>query len=71
MFGLRSSIIAGKSEATALENRPVYSAPVYAQISMDAYKRTHEYEDVINLFLPAIDHLVVLVLCGVGVYGEE
>jgi hypothetical protein len=32
---------------------------------------THENEDSISIFLPALDHLVVLFLCGFGVYGEE
>ena len=32
---------------------------------------THENEDSISIFLPALDHLVVLFLCGSGVHGEE
>ena len=38
---------------------------------MDVNTGTHEKEDVISLFLPALDHLGVLFLCGFGVYGEE
>jgi hypothetical protein len=32
---------------------------------------THENEDAISILLPAFDHLVVFILCNVGVYGEE
>jgi hypothetical protein len=32
---------------------------------------THKNENAISILLPTLDHLVVLVLCGLGVYGEE
>jgi hypothetical protein len=38
---------------------------------MDPDTRTHEKEDPIGIFLPALDHLVVLIICSLGVYGEE
>jgi hypothetical protein len=38
---------------------------------MDADMRTHENEDAISILLPALDHLVVLIIRGLGVYGEE
>jgi hypothetical protein len=38
---------------------------------MNADTRTHENEDGISILLPAFDHLVVFILCNVGVYGEE
>jgi hypothetical protein len=63
--------VTARSAATAAENRPVYGVLVYAQDNMSADTRTHENEDRISIFLPALDHLVVLFLCGFGVYGEE
>ena len=38
---------------------------------MNADTGTHENEDGICILLPAFDHLVVFILCNVGVYGEE
>jgi hypothetical protein len=38
---------------------------------MNVNTRTHKNEDPISILLPALDHLIVLVLCGFGVYGEE
>ena len=38
---------------------------------MNADTWTHENEDGISILLPAFDHLVVFILCGIGVYGEE
>jgi hypothetical protein len=38
---------------------------------MNADTTTHENEDSIGIFLPAIDHLVVLFLCNLRIYGEE
>jgi hypothetical protein len=32
---------------------------------------SHKDEDPICIFLPAVDHLVVLFLCGFAVYGEK
>jgi hypothetical protein len=32
---------------------------------------THKNEDSISIFLPALDHLLVLFLCSFGIYGEE
>ena len=32
---------------------------------------THEKEDPLCIFLPALDHFVVFFLYGFGVYGEE
>ena len=64
-------MVTARNIATAAENRPAYSVLVYAQISMDAHTRTHEIEDAIKIFFPALDHLVVLFLRGFGVYGEQ
>jgi hypothetical protein len=33
--------------------------------------RTHKKENAISILLPTFNHLVVLILCGLGVYGEE
>jgi hypothetical protein len=33
--------------------------------------RTHENEDAISVFLPAVDHPVVFFLCSLGIHGEE
>ena len=38
---------------------------------MDPNTRTHKNEDPISIFLPSVDHLVILFLCSLGVYGEE
>jgi hypothetical protein len=38
---------------------------------MDDSIRTHKNEDAISVLLPAFDHLVVFILCSLGVYGEE
>jgi hypothetical protein len=38
---------------------------------MDDDMRTHKDEDSISILLPAFDHLVVFILCSLGVYGEE
>ena len=38
---------------------------------MNANTMTHKNEDPISIFLPALDHLVILFLCFFGVYGEE
>jgi hypothetical protein len=38
---------------------------------MDGDTRTHENEDAIGIFLPALDHLVVFIICGLGIYREE
>ena len=38
---------------------------------MNVDTRTHENKDAISIFLPAFDHLVIFILCHVGVYGEE
>ena len=32
---------------------------------------THEDENPIRIFLPALGHFVVFIVCGLGVYGEE
>jgi hypothetical protein len=32
---------------------------------------THKNEDPNSISSPALDHFVVLFLCGFGVYGEE
>jgi hypothetical protein len=32
---------------------------------------THKNENAISILLPTADHLLVLFLCGLGVYGEE
>ena len=38
---------------------------------MNADTRTHKKENAFSILLPTLDHLVVLILCGFGVYGEE
>ena len=38
---------------------------------MNANMKTHKNEDPISIFLPALDHLVVLFLCSFGIYGEK
>jgi hypothetical protein len=38
---------------------------------MNVETRTHENKDAIGIFLPVLDHLVVFVICSLGVYGEE
>jgi hypothetical protein len=38
---------------------------------MNADTRTHENEYPVSVLLPAVDHLVVLFLCDLGVHGEE
>ena len=37
----------------------------------DTGLRTHKYEDAFSILLPAFDHLVVSILCSLGVQGEE
>jgi hypothetical protein len=49
--------------ATEAENKPVCGVPVYARKGMDINTGTHEYEDPIGVFLPAVGHLVVFFLC--------
>jgi hypothetical protein len=41
------------------------------KITKDADTRTHEKEDAISILLPSLDHLVVLVICNLGVHGKE
>ena len=53
------------------ENKPVCGVPVYAQINLDAAIRTHENEDPIRIFLRALNHVVVFILCDLGVHGEK
>jgi len=38
---------------------------------MNGNARTHKNEDAISIVFPALGILVVLFLCGFGVYGEE
>jgi hypothetical protein len=38
---------------------------------MNTDMRTHKNEDPISILLPTLDHLVVLILCGLGICGEE
>jgi hypothetical protein len=38
---------------------------------MDADARTHKNKNAISIFLPALDHFVIFIVCGLGVYGEE
>ena len=47
------------------------SVLVCVQDNMDADRRTHENEDSVGILLPALDHLVVFLLCGLGIDGEE
>ena len=34
-------------------------------------RRTHENEDSVGILLPALNHLVVFLLCSLGIDGEE
>jgi hypothetical protein len=52
------------SAATAAENRPVYSATVCVCSNENGDTMTHENEDSIGIFLPAVGHLVVFFLCN-------
>jgi hypothetical protein len=71
LFGLRSRTVTARSAATAAENRPVYSVPIFAQSSIDVNMSTHNDEDPISIFLPAFNHLPILLLCDFGVYGKK
>jgi len=64
-FGVRSTTDTASSVATAAENRPVYSVTVYVRRNEnhDGNKITHENEDSIGIFLPAVGHLDVFFLC--------
>ena len=57
--------------ASEAENKPVYDVLVYAQINLNADTKTHENEDPIGIFLRVQNHLVVFILCGLGVHGEK
>jgi hypothetical protein len=57
--------------ATAAENRPVFSVPVYSQANVNSNTRTYKNEDAISIVFPVFGVLIVLFLCGFGVYGEE
>jgi hypothetical protein len=70
-FGLRSWTVTARRAATAAENRPVYSIPVYVRKYMNAGTGTYKNENPISILLPTLNHLVVLFLCGLGVDGEE
>jgi hypothetical protein len=37
----------------------------------NAERRTYKNENPIGVLLPPLDHLVVLFVCRLGVYGEE
>lgn len=64
-------MVTERSTETAAANRPVYSVPIYAPNGMNPNMRTHKKEHPIGIFLPALDHLVVLFLCDFGIYGKE
>jgi hypothetical protein len=38
---------------------------------MDADMRTHKNENSVSIFLPALNHLVVFIICSLGVHREE
>jgi hypothetical protein len=38
---------------------------------MNGDTKTHKYEDSFSILLPAFDHLVVFILCSIGVQDEE
>lgn len=38
---------------------------------MDADTRTHKNENSVSIFLPALNHLVVFIICSLGVHREE
>ena len=64
-------MVSERSAATAAENKPAYSGPVYAQDNVNGDSVTHENKDPISIFLPAFDHLVVFIVRSLGIYGEE
>ena len=39
--------------------------------SMNIDTRTHEDKDSLSIFLPAFDHLVVFIYCGLGIHGKD
>jgi hypothetical protein len=53
------------------EKKPVYSVPVDRSENTNDDARTHEYEDSISAFSPALDHLIVFFLCNIRIHGEE
>ena len=71
LFGLKSWMVTARRAATAAENKPVYIMPIYVKKYMNLDTRTYKNENAISVLLPTLDHLVVLLICGLGVYGEE
>ena len=69
-LGLKSGTVIVSSPATAAENKPVYSFPVY-WVQRNEYTRTHENEDYISISSPALGHLVVFFFCNLGIHREE
>ena len=59
------------NEESEAENKPVCGVPVYSQIKLDAVTSTHENEDSIGIFLRAQNHVVIFILCDLGVHGEK
>ena len=59
------------NEESEAENKPVCGVPVYAQINLDAVTNTHENEDPIGIFYRVQNHVVVFILCDLGVHGKK
>ena len=59
--------------ATAAENKPACSFPrCYAQRKIDANTvETHEKDGSCDIGFQAIDQLVIFILCGLVINGEE
>lgn len=49
------------------------AVPRYAQNNIDADQtvRTYENEDPISILMPTLNQIFVLILCSLGVHGEE
>ena len=63
-------MVTPRSVATAAENGPVYSRFICKKY-VNANTGTYKDEVPISILWPTLDHLVVLILCGFGVDGEE
>jgi hypothetical protein len=63
-LGLKSGTVIVSSPATAAENKPVYSVPVYGCSGMNTDTRAHENEGYISISSPALGHLVVFFFCN-------
>ena len=64
-------MVTARRAATAAENKPVYIIPIYVKVYMNVDTRTYKNENAISVLLPTLDHLVILLIRGLGVYGEK